>query len=213
MYWLRNKDTGRYRKGYPLSGIARFFSLCLVLLLTMCTPPSKKGQGMFAVDSLLHAQANQLTRMHATLDKQVVLGGSTEEISTVPNDTVTWLRELEIFTVMESINKPVNREQYKIEESKDKRSNLRIRSISTAADLPVPYVNLYYYEKPSKIRKIEAAYSETNGLYRTSRLLSMEFDNVNGLPVMTSYSISGGQKMFMDDTVRYDIKGRVTIGN
>ena len=168
---------------------------------------------MFAVDSLLHAQANQLTSMHATLDKEVVLGANKEEVTTTPQDTVGWLRELEIFTVMDFINKPVNRERYKVEESRDKRSNLRIRSFSTNDDLPVSYVNLYYFEKPSKIRKIEAAYSETNGLYRTSRLLSMEFDNVNGLPVMTSYTVSGGQKMFMDDTVRYDIKGRVKIGN
>jgi len=168
---------------------------------------------MFAVDSLLHEQANQLTLMHASVDKEVLLGAQKEEVSLTPQDTVAWLRELEVFSVMESINKPINRERYKTTEKSDTRSNLRIRSIETSDDLPVSYVHLYYQGKPSNIRKIEASYSETNGLYKARRLLSMEFDNVNGLPVMTSYSISGGQKMFMDDTVRYDIKGRVRIGN
>ncbi|MGC3948343.1 MAG: hypothetical protein QM762_28200 [Chryseolinea sp.] len=168
---------------------------------------------MFAVDSLLHAQASQLTSMHATIDKEVVLGTKKEKVSLTPQDTVGWLRELEVFGVMESINKPINRDRYKTTESADTRSNLRIRSFGTSDDLPISYVNLYYQGKLSNIRKIEASYTEANGLFRTSRLLSMEFDNVNGIPVMTTYSISGGQKMFMDDTVRYDIKGRVRIGN
>lgn len=168
---------------------------------------------MYPVDSLLHAQAAQLTKLRATLDKEVLFGPGQEKVSLTPQDTTAWLRELEIFSVMESINKPVNRDQYKIEQSADKRSNLRIRSFSTTADLPVSYVHLYYQGRLSNIRKIEAAYSDTNGLYKTSRLLSMEFDPINGVPVMSSYSISGGQKMFLDDTVQYNIKGRVKIGN
>lgn len=191
----------------------RLLALCSLLLLTMCDAPSKREHGMYSVDSLLHAQAAQLTKLRATLDKDVVFGPGEEKVSLTPQDTLAWLRELEIFSVMESINKPVNRDQYKIEQSADKRSNLRIRSFSTTADLPVPYVNVYYHGRPSNIRRIEAAYIETNGLYKTSRRLSMEFDPINGVPVMSSYSISGGQKMFMDDTVQYEIKGRVRTGN
>lgn len=168
---------------------------------------------MFGVDSLIHAQAIKLTELQATLDKEVMFGARKEVVSLAPKDTVSWLRELEVFSVMEGINKPINRDRYKIVESTDSKSNLRIRSFRTSDDLPVSYVNLYYHGQPSKIRKIEAQYSEQNGLFKTGRMLSMEFDNMNGLPVMTSYSISGGQKMFADDTVRYDIKGRVRIGN
>lgn len=212
MYWLTNRLINSSERGHvPVA--ARSLSVCCLLFLSMCTPPVKKGHGIFSVDSLLHAQASQLTNMRASIDKEVVLGTNKEEVSLTPADTVGWLKELEVFSVMESINKPINRERYKTTETTDTRSNLRIRAIETTDELPVLYVRLFYQGKPANIRKIEASYSETNGLYQTSRLLSMEFDNMNGLPVITSYSISGGQKMFMDDTVRYDIKGRVRIGN
>jgi hypothetical protein len=114
---------------------------------------------------------------------------------------------------MNAINKPINRDRYSVDELPDPRSNLRMRSFrDTSGDLPVSYVRVYYHGVPQRVRKIEALYTELNGLYKTSRSLALEFDYINGAPVMTSYSIVGGQKMFLDDSVQYEIKGRVTIG-
>ncbi|HTF18979.1 MAG TPA: hypothetical protein VK658_12950 [Chryseolinea sp.] len=183
------------------------------MLLSRCAPPSPGGHALFAIDSLLHAQATHLSKAQASLYKQIALGTKQEDVTIIPRDTTAWLKELEVFGVMNVINKPINRDRYQVSESGDTKSNLRVRTFSTSHDLPISYVRLYYHGQPGRIRKVEAAYTELNGLYKTSRLLALEFDDINGTPVMTSYSILGGQKMFLDDTVQYDIKGRVSLEN
>jgi hypothetical protein len=213
MYWLINNSIRSHRKGYRHGKIMGLCFQCALLLLSMCTPPNSGGRALYAIDSLLHAQALQLSKAQASLNKQIGLGAKQEEVTLTPRDTTAWLKELEVFSAMNAINKPINRDRYQVSESGDSKSNLRVRSYSTSNDLPVTYVKLYYHGKPERIRKIEAEYKELNGLYTTSRLLTLEFDDLNGTPVMTSYSILGGQKMLLDDTVSYDIKGRVRLVN
>lgn len=163
------------------------------------------------MDSLLHAQAIHLSLRQASLSKEIVLQGKQETVKHTPKDSTAWLKELEAFAVMATINKPVNRDHYSITESVDSRSNLRIRSFSTDDVLAVPFVRVYYYRTPANIRRIESAYVTHNDLYKTYRTLTLEFEDVRGTPVIASYSITGDQKMIMDDTVRYDIKGRVNL--
>ena len=213
MYWLINNSIRSHRKGYPHGSIIGFCLLWALMLLSTCAPPNSGGRALFAIDSLLHAQALQLSKAQASLNKQIVLGTKQEEVTLTPRDTTAWLKELEVFSVMNAINKPINRDRYQVSESGDLKSNLRVKSFSTSNDLPLTYVKLYYHGKPERIRKIEAEYKELNGLYATSKLLALEFDDMNGTPVITSYSILGGQKMLLDDTVSYDIKGRVTLVN
>jgi len=210
MYWLTNKNFRVYRTGYLR--VVHFGAVCALVAFTACTPPNRNGRPLFAVDSLLHGQASTLIRIDAALDKHITLGTKQEELTVKPRDATAWLKELEVFSIIDAINKPINRERYKVTESADTRSNLRVRSFSTSDDLPVSYVNLYYYDRPSRIRKIEALYAELNGLYKTSRLLTLDFIDLDGAPVMSAYTIVGGQKMFMDDSVEYTIKGRVRFG-
>jgi hypothetical protein len=39
----------------------------------------------------------------------------------------------------------------------------------------------------------------------------MEFQEIEGQTVLVSYSIEGGQKMFLGDSVQFSVKGTVTI--
>lgn len=213
MYWLTNNSILTHRKGYVRSSYVCVFLPCALMLLSTCTPPDSRGRALFAIDSLLHAQASLLSKAQASLNKQIVLGTEQEDVTIIPKDTTAWLKELEVFSVMNSINKPVNRDRYQVNESSDTKSNLRVRTFITSNDLPVGYIRLFYHGRPERIRRIEAEYKEFNGLYKTSRQLAMEFDDIKGKPIISSYSILGGQKMFLDDTVRYGIKGRVRLVN
>ena len=209
MYWLINKPIHYLL----IRGLVRFIAPCALLFLTMCAPPARDARGLFPIDSLLHAQATYLAASKASLSKQIMLGEKQEEADLIPAESTAWLKELEPFSVIDAINKPINRDRYTVSESPDAGSNLFVRSFKGKSDdLAVSYVRLYYHDNPKRIRKIDAEYSELNGLYKTNRQLSLEFDNINGSAVMTSYSITGGQKMFLDDSVQYDIKGRVKIG-
>jgi len=131
----------------------------------------------------------------------------------MPTDSVAWKKEFEIFNVLNSINKPVNRARYRIELNSDKKSNLKVKSFLTNDDLSVKYLRVYYQHSPAQIKKIEASYEESNVLYHSAKILSLQFEQIRDTPVLTSFSIRGGQKMFLDDTVQYNISGRLTLGH
>ena len=52
---------------------------------------------------------------------------------------------------------------------------------------------------------------EETSLYKSSRFLTLEFQNINNKNVLTSYSVKGGQKMIMGDSVIFSVKGKILI--
>src|SRR5215510_2431026 len=101
----------------------RLVVLALIVSLTSCFD-GKKTQALYPIDSLLSAQARYLSQKKVIHKKVVVLGGKEEEVSVGPQDSAAWRSELEVFTALNVINKPVNRGYYSIEELSDARSNL-----------------------------------------------------------------------------------------
>ncbi|HTE33571.1 MAG TPA: hypothetical protein VK666_24485 [Chryseolinea sp.] len=184
----------------------------LVLLLACEREKTILGP-LYNIDSLLTRQAQYLLLHQATINKFTVLGEKPGKVTLRPADNAVWIKELEIFESLNVINKPVNRARYKIEHYSDTKSNLKVKAFTTTDDLSIRFLRVYYHLAPNRVKKIEAAYNESNSLYHSTRMLTMEFEEVRDTSVLTSYSILGGQKMFLDDTVRYDIKGIVNLGN
>jgi len=190
----------------------------LAIISFSCSNKQKKTSSLFNVDSLIQAQVQYLSKEHAGLSKTSSLGDSNSSISLTPKDTIAWKKELEIFSVLQLVNKPINRNSYVVENQPDTRSNLSVRTFAIKPslpndqkDLPIEYLKIYYQDSPDKIRKIEGQYRESGMMYKTSQVLCMEFQPVNDKMILTSYSISGGQKMFMSDSVQYKINTTVTL--
>ena len=182
-----------------------------VVLILSCSSRQEHGLKLYAVDSFLSAQARYLSNNKAILHKSSRLGDVQDEVFITPKDSAAWKKELEIFAALDIVNKPLNRDLYRLERHADGKSNLMVKSITSSADLPVQYLRVYYQQTPDKLRKIEAEYNESNSLYNSVRVLTMEFQQVGSKPVLTSYSIEGGQKMFMGDSVVYGISGKLTL--
>ena len=188
----------------------RIIVLILLGSLVSCAD-GKKTKALYPVDSLLQAQANYLSARKAHLKKIVVLGGKEEEISLAPKDIIAWRNELEIFTALDVINKPINRSYYTIKDLSDSRSNLKVKAFATTEDLPVRFIKIYYYQSPNKLRRLEAQFKESNSLYTSLRNLTMDFQQFGDTIVLTSYNIVGGQKMLLDDSVQYRITGSLGL--
>lgn len=166
----------------------------------------------YPVDSLINAQVDYLIKSKAALTKKAEIDGKEETSSFTPKDSAAWAHELDIFFELDIINKPDNVGDYKVEDGlKDAHSNLTIRSFTGTQKGPVVYLKVFYLEVPSKIRRIEALYQEENSLLKGSRLLIMEFQEIQNNAVLTSYSIEGGQKMFLGDSVKFSVQGTVTL--
>jgi hypothetical protein len=139
------------------------------------------------------------------------LNGVEKVITINPKDSLKWAEELSIFFELDVVNKPIHKGIYKVEEYADNKSNLSVKSFSTTEDLPVKFLRIYYQTSLSELRKIEAQYNEANSLYSSKRFLTMQFETVYNKTILTSYSIDGGQKMFLDDSVRYTIDANVVL--
>lgn len=190
----------------------------LAIVSFSCSNKQKTTDSLFDVDSVINAQVQYLSNQHAAISKTSSLGDSSSSVSTIPKDTTAWKSELEIFNVLDLINKPINRNAYTIENQPDTKSNLLVRTFvikpslsADEKDVPIEYLKIYYQDSLEKIRKIEGQYRESSMMYKTSQFLNMEFQPVNDKMILTSYSISGGQKLFMGDSVQYKISTSVTL--
>lgn len=190
------------------------FLLAIILCTTFfvsCSTDRQKPAGLYNVDSLIKMQIKYLISHNAAISKKAVLNGEEKITTTNPKDSSDWSDELAIFLELDVVNKPINKGAYKIETYADSKSNLSVKAFSTTEDLPVKYLRLYYHKSMSQVRKIEAQYHEANSLYTSSRFLTMEFENIFNKTMLTSYSIAGGQKMFLDDSVRYTIGVNIAL--
>lgn len=119
--------------------------------------------------------------------------------------------ELDIFTQLDVINKPIFKNRYSVEEKKDVHSNLLVRSYRFREDemdklkSPVPLVEFYFYNQFSDLRKIVSVINEKNLLLNSSRQLSLEFEEGNQKKIV-AYEIKGFQKMLLADSVILSIR-------
>jgi hypothetical protein len=191
------------------SDLTRQLSLAIPIVFSLfflrCSNENVGSPGLYNIDSVITRQIFYLKNNGAEIRKKAVLNGQEKITIVSPKDSLDWSEELGVFLDLDVINKPIYKEQYKVEDLADKESNLRVKSYTTTEDLPVKFLRVYYYRSTGQVRKIEAQYDEANSLYTSSRFLTLEFENASDITLLTSYSVDGGQKMFLDDSVEYTI--------
>ncbi|HYG17692.1 MAG TPA: hypothetical protein VD816_02140 [Ohtaekwangia sp.] len=207
--------------------ITRIFNRLLLGLLAgyclaACSGETEKSAVLFPMDSLITSQIKYLTEAKATVQKTAILGNAVDRRTLTPPDSTP----LAVFRELEAINKPINRDAYIIDDGlTDVRSNLKVKVFTAKVDedeggswiqsnpFPITSLRIYYRDVPKNIRRIEAAVQEENSLFTSARHFLLEFQEIHGTIVLTSYAITGGQKMYLGDTVRYSVKGSITLPN
>jgi hypothetical protein len=192
--------------------IGPYLAIILLAGIISCNEDQDHTIAFYNIDSLVTVQIRYLYTAHAKLNKEAVVGVEHDRKSYVPKDSAAWERELDIFRQIHAINKPINRDNYIVDDGlTDISSNLTVKAFSCTKNLPVRYLRIFYQHAVGAPRKIEALYETRNILYNGSRLLTMEFQQVNNKSILTSYAIDGGQKMILGDTVTFSISGKISI--
>jgi hypothetical protein len=191
--------------------LIKFSYLAILFGATACQKKEPATIGHFPIDSLLHAQAKLLTEVKATLIKKAQINGSEEALAFTPANTAAWMKELDIFRSLNTLNKPGYLSNYTVTEQADEKTNLTARNYAGNANLPVVWLTLRYQKVPRNIRSIEALYREESLLIKGSRLLVLEFQELNNKIILTSYSIEGGQEIFLGKPVEFSLSGTISV--
>jgi hypothetical protein len=194
----------------PRKPVLFFFSL-IAFAIASCGSDETSVALFYPIDSLLDSQVRELTSSRAMLSKVATMGPGESGAEYIPADTTGWQKELEVFYQISAINKPVNKSSYSIEVGRDASSGLQLRTFSSSEEVPVRLLKIYYRDTPFLPERIEAKVTETNSMFKGSRHLELTFARKNDNIILSGYSITGGQKMFLADSVQYNINGRVTI--
>lgn len=180
----------------------------LMLIIAACSPEQKNSRKFFDFDGLIDEQISQLSQRKRVLEKVVQMSTTKSDTAFLPS-VQGWGSELEIFRQLETFNKPTYQNVYQIKDSlKDPKSNLKIRQFE-AAHVPVPLIRFYYQDEFSRLRRIYAEIAEKNLLFSTRRILTIDFEEEDGKPLLARYGVSGFQKMILRDTVRFSIRGQI----
>ena len=183
-----------------------FAVLLIIALFISCKQSTVKyDKPYFDFDSLVQNQVKVLGK--SKWKKFSQLNQKTDTVLLQPD---SMRAELDIFTQLDVINKPIFKGKYAVEEQKDVHSNLMVRRYrfqekeKDKLKSAVPFVEFYYYKQFSDLRKIISAYSEKNLLFNSSRELTLEFEE-NPSKKITAYQVKGFQKMLLSDSVRIRI--------
>jgi len=186
-----------------------FFGVACVVLLFSCNRQNLKyDKSYFDFDSLVNNQVQQIASAKARVIKKTFLNGKNDSTILLP-DTTHWKHELDAFQQLDVINKPLFKGNYQAINQEDDHSNLLVRSFTTKMKSPVPEVKFFYQDGYMKLKRIESVFNESNVLYSTSRKLTLEFEEQQGMAMISKYRVQGFQKMILSDSVKFSIEGKL----
>ena len=184
--------------------------------LLSCTKEGATSHSIYyPIDSLIQAQINYLgdPAHAASLHKYATLGTDQDTVVYQPAGNASWASELGPLLRLGVINKPIYQGKYRVEDNlRDPNSNLRIRAFSALDEaLPIAYLKVYYQGTPHQVRRIEGSYRELNALYTSTQIFSIELQEIHNKILLTSYSIRGGQKMILADSMALGVDGWIAL--
>lgn len=187
---------------------ARHIFIFTLLLFAACASPTEI-EPLYPIDKLVADQLAYLRKMQPKLKKEALLGNEKSEATFTP-DSIEWAKELEIFRELSELNNPANKGLYIIDDNLyDPSSNLTVKAFTSIEELPVRSLRVFYQEDVRMPRKIEAEYSENLRLYRSTRRLTMTFQQLNNKMSLVSYSMEGGQQVILGDSIEISIKATI----
>ena len=186
---------------------------CLILLAVIvlsCKKNDNTVKSFYNLDSLIKAQVIYLAEKKPVLFKEALMDHKSDTAFLKNLDTTAWYKELEVFRQLDLNRKTFNMESYStVQGMQDPYSNLLICEYKAKDKLAIRNVKIYYDGNLNNPKKIEGEYYDHNGLYANARNMVMELNTVRSTAVLTRYTITGGQKMILGDTVEFKITGTV----
>lgn len=180
------------------------------VLVTSCSEREKQQEAIvsmneyYDVQGLLAENEEALRQMRVSLHKEASFAGEVEE-SRIELDSVNLTEELGVFREVD-INKPVLSGRYQVATSQVEGRELVTYEADDKEALNINFLKIYRNPDNGTIERMEALFSNRNILYKSTRLLSLHYEEVNGQMLPDYYTVDGVQKMIFSDEEAYRIR-------
>jgi len=182
--------------------------LLLALVLSACNEKKVHEQQLLLdINQLIDAQITSLSQARDSIAKTSAMNGRQSFTLFLPTREILE-SELDMYRQLDDINKKTLRDGYTRSEVDDTKSNLKIYQFSNEL-ARVSQVRIFYHEHLTQVKRIEGVVKEANQLYVNWKKLSLEFDEINGLPKLVAYGFDGYQKTVMRDTIHFSIRASI----
>lgn len=184
--------------------------LSIWVLMISCAEREKQQEAILSIDeyydvqALLAANEEALRQMKVSLRKEAVFAGEVEK-TLITLDSAGLADELEVFRELD-INKPVLSGRYQVEETLLDGQRLISYEADDKEALKINFLKVYENAENGVVERIEALFSNQNILYNSTRLLSLQYEQVNGKTLPRYYSVEGVQKMIFNPQEKYRIE-------
>lgn len=181
-----------------------------VVILSACQPgedatvrpnPANRKPEYFELLSFLEKQETLLSQRKPIVEKQVVLRDGHQETARVTQ--TDWVKELQIFQQAD-INKPALRGLYQVDCSTLESGLIRCR-YSRQPGTEHPVEQLTVLSDGPIVQELTATVAQDNPLVYSAKTMTLRCQNGQ----ISSYQVSGVQKLVLFDSVRYAVRSRV----
>jgi len=156
---------------------------------------------------LIDEQVKRLDSITPSFFKKATIDSKEEIQDLVPTDS-SWAKEMMIFKSTD-INKPTLVESYFTQEDKV-ADNKKITYISKRPKYTeVDSLSIIFFNNTSIPLKINACLVDHNVLYTSEKFIELTFKQLNGINLISSFKISGWQKMIMQDSTTYYVDAKI----
>lgn len=184
--------------------------ICLWVLTPSCSEGERQQEAIGSIDEyydvqgLLAANEEALRQMDVSLQKEASFAGEVEE-SSIRLDSAALAEELDVFREVD-INKPVLRGRYHVTTSQEDGRELVTYEADDKESLNINFLKIYRNAESGVVERMEALFSSRNVLYNSTRLLSLQYGEVNGQVLPQYYTVEGVQKMIFSEREEYSIR-------
>ncbi|MDN5216249.1 hypothetical protein QQ020_29545 [Fulvivirgaceae bacterium BMA12] len=190
-------------------------TLCLLLivwLINACSFSSgvqndkPKIDAFFDLEGLVNQQIEKLSSFNPRVRKEATINGQ-EEVQDL--DSLNWKKELHVF-LKADINKPRLLSQYTTDTYQNEAGN-QVTSYKNIEDRVSGVAKMEVVKDPSnqQVLSITIDSYEFNTLFTARAELRMNFEHLENELQLKDYSIKGGEKVIMKDTMEYTIKVKI----
>ena len=182
------------------------------LTLLSCVPEAsikQQSTTFYDIQGLIDEQINLLLSISPSVSKKATINGNSELTNLTPKDSSDWAKELNIFRLAD-INRSILRDSYMISQL----TNSGVKIISYKSKDPdktdVEELTVELNDRQQAL-KIHASLDSRNELFNSAKVLELNFTDIEGKQIISSYKIQGRQKMISIDSTSYLIEASITF--